>query len=491
MTILSTLSFVVMIMTSVEAHAHPQTLFAPFESAAGIQDRIEKFVGHDFYKPLSVLEPFVPLKASVKDQPWSGSYWPLYEGGPARPYAENKFTKKKLHDNYNSYEGRLRDIQKKIAKGKLSDRDLDNLSPTEKYDLYLGDTQFTLSQNVWQSLSESEQNRKKKEIKDWEGMCHGWAPASAYTPRPSHSFTLTSLDGRYSLNFYPDDVKALLTLLWANSLIQDDTLVEGLRCKTNFPERDQTSGKVTNTSCKGVNPGVLHLSILGLIGMKQSSFVINRDNDDQIWNQSVTGYQFHYYNLKTNASGNLLSSVVPIAQFDDPFRAFRSPKSAYLVGVDMTLNYASETDPSHQDVDSVSDDVIETLHMRYDLELDHYYNVIGGEYVNDDGDYGSNYSSIPTYPAFIWRFHSDNPYAASIVDSKLSTVTSSQFSSSLLLPLSQQASTFRYTRYAMSEDGDGDVAIHDEHGNSVVAGRELRPQPLAAVVNFFLKLARP
>ncbi len=456
------------------------------EEAVGIQDRIAKFVGPDFYRPLTVLDTMVPLNGKVKEQPWSGSYWPLYQGGPARPYAERGFNRGRFKGNLNQYVDRLKDLRKQ----RYSQKDLDNMSPTEKYDLYIGDPNFTLSTAVWTSLSESDASRGRREkIEDWEGMCHGWAPAAAYSKRPTHPISVTSLNGRYNINFYPDDLKALSTLLWANSLVQDDTVVEGIRCKTNFPSRDGFSGKVTTLRCKGVNPGVLHLSLLGMVGQKQTSFIINRNNDEEVWNQPVSSYEMYYFNIKTGAQGNLQNSLTPISGSSDPFVAFRSPKAAYLVGVDMMINYTSETDPSHQSSDSAANDKIETLHVRYDLELDKDYNVLGGEYVDEEGAYGANSRYIPNYPAFMWRFRSENPFASSIVDMKLFEMGPNAVNSSSLVPLSFQASNFRYTRYAIDEDGELDRLVFDEQGKPVVSNHELRPQPIAKIVNSLLDLA--
>ena len=462
--------------------------FSLNEEAVGIQERVAKFVDPDFYRPLTVLDQIVPNAAKAKEQPWSGSYWPLYQGGPARPYAERGYNHKRFGDNFSDFQDRLGDLARYSSRGRFSARDLDRLSPTEKYDLYLGDSNFTLSRAVWASLDESDKSRKKK-IETWEGMCHGWSPAAAYSKRPTHPITVPSLDGRFQLNFYPDDIKALATLLWANSLIQDDAVVEGIRCKTNYPDRDRMSGKVTTLRCKGVNPGVFHLSMLGMIGQKHSSFVINRNNDQEVWNQPVAGYKFYYFNTKTGVSGNLANSVIELKSFNDPFVAFRSPKSVYLVGVDMVIDYTSETNPSHQDTDGPANDNVEQLHVRYDLELDKDYNVLGGEWVDEDGAYGANSRYIPNYPAFMWRFHSENPYASSVVDAKLAALAPDAVNSSSLVPLSAEASSFRYIRYAIDEDGELDRMLYDAAGNAIVAGNELRPQPIARIVNQLQDLA--
>jgi hypothetical protein len=298
--------------------------------------------------------------------------------------------------------------------------------------------------------------------------------------RPTKKFTVASIDGRFNIPFYPDDMKALGSLLWANSLIQDNSMVEGIRCDTNNPAIDYGSGKVLRTRCKGVNPGVWHLSVLGLIGEKHMPFIINKNNDIEIWNQPVTGYDFKYYNPKTNETGNVETVAVLEKSYDDGFAAFRDPKTVYIVGVDMEFHYMDETEPSHAETDDQTKDSVKNMHMKYELELDAGYNVLGGEWApTDDRDR----RWIPNYPAFMWRFKSDYPIAESIMDIKVPDVNDPGFHDvSLMRGLSAGASAFRYQKYRIDDTGDTDKLALDDKGNIIPEGLELRPQPLGKVV---------
>lgn len=455
------------------------------EGAAHIQDRVNRFVNSDHaYRSLLDYQSKVGFSGSSAFQPWSSTFWPLDQGMAAFAYADKGGHRHNFGSNQMNFNSRMKTLTRRIENNRLSEYDLDTMSPTEKYDLFLGDTNFTLSRAIWQSLAEHEKSTKRKKIQDWEGVCHGWSPAAVYMRRPQKKFTVSSIDGRFSIPFYPDDLKALGSLLWANSLVQDHSIVEGIRCDTNGPQVDYGSGKVLRTRCKGVNPGVWHLVVLGLIGEKHMGFIINKNNDIEIWNQPATGFEFKYYNPKTEATGKVEEVSIPVKQYDDAYVKFRDPNTAYIVGVDMNFKYIDETEPAHEETDDPSRDAVATMHMRYELELDAGYNVLGGEWTWTN-DQERKY--IPNYPAFMWRFQSDYPMALSIMDVK--TTADYKTDPTLMRALSAGASSFRYQRYEIDDTGDVDVLKLDENGKPIPAGLELRPQPIGRVVYDLFKLA--
>ena len=453
------------------------------EGAAGIQDRVNRFVNSDHaYRSLLDYQTTVGYSGWVAYQPWSSTYWPLRQGMAANAYADKGGHTRWFGINQMNFDMRMGSLKDHLENSRRSENTIDTMSPTEKYDLYLGDTDFTLSKQVWKSLEEHSKGTKGK-IKDWEGVCHGWAPAAAFMKRPQKMFTTQSLDGKYSIPFYPDDMKALGSLLWANSLIQDTSMVEGIRCDTDNPDMDASSGKVLRTRCKGVNPGVWHMIVLGLIGEKHRPFVINKNNDIEIWNQPVTGYDFKYYNVSTGATGKLEDMVVSEKTYGatDSFSKFRDPSTAYIVGVDMNFKYIDETEPSHVETDDPSKDSVAIMHMKYELELDAGYNVLGGEWAQEDDQ---DRSYIPNYPAFMWRFPSDYPIAESIMDAKIPAATDPLFhDAAYMRGLSIGASSFRYQHYMIDDTGDTDKLELDENGKPIPAkGMELKPQPLGRVI---------
>lgn len=469
-----TATAILALAAATKAHAGPE------EAPSDLSARVARFTGQDLSKtPITALDLQLGSKGKTKDQPWSGSYWALYNGSVAWPYSIEGTHYKRFRANKNVFEERLPALRASAARGAIDAKTIDSLSATEKYDLYLGDTDFTLTRAVWQAIQE--QSDFKRGVEEWEGICHGWATASAYVKRPSHKIVVPSLNGKFLIPFYPDDLKALVTLLWANSLIQDFTKSEGLRCHTNTPEI-QENGKVLDRTCKGVNPALWHLTVLSLVGKQQKPFIINKNNDKEIWNQPVSHYEIRYFNPKRGRYGSLEDSIISTRRSWDNFSEFRGNSTSYLVGVEMKLHYISETDPEHRETDGKEKDLIETMTLRYDLELDEQKRIVGGEWLY--GDEGPRYGSgsgfggwgeldefkPPVYPGFIWRFQSETPIAMSVADSEIPLAGIQTLPESARLALARKAASFRYNLFDF------------ELEKPEVYRRELRPQPLGAVV---------
>src|SRR5690606_16533967 len=109
----------------------------------------------------------------------------------------------------------------------------------------------------------------------WEGICHGWAVAAGIVPRPTQTVWVKLPNGK-NMPFYPNDIKALASLLWANSDVQGQVLVEGLRCNRKFPDRDKhgryidierdPNDKELLPRCADVHPAIFHLALVNIVG---------------------------------------------------------------------------------------------------------------------------------------------------------------------------------------------------------------------------------
>jgi hypothetical protein len=304
-----------------------------------------------------------------------------------------------------------------------------------------------------------------------------------------------SLDGKYLIPFYPDDLKALSTLLWANSLIQDHTVSQGLRCKTKHPDYDMITGHVNDSSCSGVDPGDFHVSVLEMIGARKTPFIINRSNNTQVWNQPIAAYNLEYYSPATGETGNLSDVMMPKNSFQDPYSDYRNKATVSIVGVHMVLKYTSENIPDHTETDSTSDDTIKKLELYYDLELDANKQIVGGEWRGSNDmvhlypayrathQNQSNERSIPTYPGFIWKFDTKDPVAYSIADPSLPQTDLTKIDHASLIAASRQAAHFTYHHYKYDDNGN---SVRDASGNLVIERDEVKPQPLQKVVKFLV-----
>lgn len=236
----------------------------------------------------------------------------------------------------------------------------------------------------------------------WEGICHGWSTASGIVPRPRKSVTFKLRDGR-DLKFYPEDIKGLVSYMWANSLIQDGRwydnqgkpqgggiLMQGLRCNEKSPKTDEWgryydskpdafSGK-HEARCVGVHPAIWHLGLVNIVGKQGRSFIVERKVKAAVDNHPLYKYEMEYFNPYTGREvKNIMDAVKPITK-SDQFRDFRSSKAKYIVGVETEMVYLDWERPQRKETNSEEDDTDVEKTMFYDLELDENYNIVGGQW---------------------------------------------------------------------------------------------------------------
>lgn len=350
----------------------------------------------------------------AKSQPWGGPYWPLYQGLIGNNY-HNKdyktffFTILRNVDwkrNVSDFKKRSLKLYPKIYQ--LSEKDLSKLSPSEKYDLLLGDTNFDLTKKLWHFTEKWGYEKKwgflssieipnnfripksNKLMALWEGICHGWAVAAGHMPRPEKTVFVTLPNGK-KMPFYPNDIKALISLMWANSTIQSNVIFEGNRCNKKFPDRDKFGRYIDVKKdrndleliprCADVHPGIFHVSLINIMGIEKRSFVIDKTPEAPITNQPVSAYELEYFNPKSGRSGNLEQSVLKRKDYPkDPYQSSRTPESTQIVGVEVKLHYTNWEFPRMSETNKESDDSIKGFKFIYDLELDESGNVVGGQW---------------------------------------------------------------------------------------------------------------
>src|SRR5262249_15854486 len=122
--------------------------------------------------------------------------------------------------------------------------EVDLLSPSEKYDLLLGQMAAPLTESNWNE-GRSCYDRDGS-VETWMGICHGWSPASYMLPRPKRVVTIPSADKRFTIRFFPSDLKALGSLLWASA--RTPTRFIGGRCNDKQPKTD-ANGRVLSDAC--------------------------------------------------------------------------------------------------------------------------------------------------------------------------------------------------------------------------------------------------
>jgi hypothetical protein len=378
-----------------ERHSPSNPRGSAEEDASPAQnDRAEDVVIHpeSMVYRLEEMEKLGLTEGKALKQPWSGDYWAFYKGTLAARYADPEFPQDKdwkVNQDYVSAPGRSRG--EIFAAGKLDA--INQLSPAEKYDLLVdvaNPNRGGLTSRMWnqgRSYYESEGT-----VADWMGICDGWAPAAFMLSRPTHAVTVLAADDETPITFYPHDIKALASQLWASGSYDYHAQI-GSRCDDKKPPMDQ-NGRIRSEECFDVNPATVHLTLTHQLGAQRASLVMDASFDYEVWNQPLSGYRYSYFNPKTlKPVATLAEATVLREDFEsDKFAKYRSDDSVAVVGIAMDLSYINEDEhPKAMLDDDQSRDLVATARYLYDVELDKSGQIIGGEW----------YTNL--HPDFFWR----------------------------------------------------------------------------------------
>ncbi|MBF0315968.1 MAG: hypothetical protein HQK52_21285 [Oligoflexia bacterium] len=292
----------------------------------------------------------LPTKAKIQKLPWSDSYWPSFKGGLAHRYKIDTVATQTV-----PRERLLSFSEEKIAL----------LSPAEKYDIYCGRYNYPLTKS---ELQRTDEIRRTPEGSEWEGLCHGWAPAAVNFEEPK-CVTLTNSDG-LKIPFGSSDIKGLLTYFQGE-------VCSGSECSAGARSEDVYPTIVDKSAFNDINPGAFHLILTNLIKSGQG-FVSDRTSDRQVWNQPVFGYE---YTIKS--------------ENNKPSYNNRAPATVKEVTVEMRVDWVAEVGASDQAYSGTEKEKesIAFSNYNYVLELDASGNIIGGRWLGN---------SKKEHPDFIW-----------------------------------------------------------------------------------------
>lgn len=352
---------------------------AAIESSDRAEDLTDN--GDNLVNDLDTMDEKRMHQQTLKKHPWSDNYWPIYAGILGNRYADED--KKDSAD----WKEQKNFVEEFPVSYYLEKNLTDLLSPSEKYDLLVGDKKLSLTKRMWQEGQSYYDNSGKVEY--WMGICHGWAPASYMLDRPQNKISVVASDGKTVVNFFPSDIKALASLLWANAGVSNRFI--GSRCNAKEPKKDDI-GRITDSECFDTNPGTWHMAIVNQIGFSKRSFVMDATYDYEVWNQPVLGYEYTYFNPQTEMTSESWKEVaLDLKDYtSDKFSKYRAPKTDKIVGVQMKVTYVVETAPDHSESNSDEMDASNTVYYRYDLELDKAGKIIGGEWYSN------------AHPDFLW-----------------------------------------------------------------------------------------
>jgi hypothetical protein len=128
-------------------------------------------------------------------------------------------------------------------------------------------------------------------IPSWFGLCNGWAGFAASEVAPVSAVV------RNGATFYPNDIEALMTLLYGDEL---DYREIGDRCDQTTPTVNSV-GRDTDLTCRNINAGAFHVLMANLIGLRSGRLVVNENASGEVWNRPVMSYSV----TNTNPDGTI------------------------------------------------------------------------------------------------------------------------------------------------------------------------------------------
>lgn len=289
----------------------------------------------------------LPAEGAMDYNPkaWSGDYWASNKGG----------INFRWNSNYPSpfnYSSPTLSALRSYDRARIA-----ALSPSEKYDIFAGRYDYPLKNEVWKTVSPT--------AKDWEGICHGWAPASLHHPEPV-AVNATNDDG-IVIPFGSSDIKALLSYYYATKTDTDGTTYAGLRC--DFGR--WTGGR--NECEQDLNAGAFHIIMSNLLGIKHQGFIADVDRYDEVWNQPVIGY-------RTRA----------ISGYAKPSRT-AARTAVWEIKMETQFYYTDESVNSTWTLWGTTGQKLVYRIYQYTLEIDSKGDIVGGEWITKDR------------PDFLWK----------------------------------------------------------------------------------------
>ena len=231
----------------------------------------------------------LPLTGAIQNDGrfWSGDYWALRKGNINYRWHDPKPA------GFN-----LKSPTMEEAK-RMSLAELSHLSPTEKYDLFIGRYDYPLRQQV--------EKIANKKAESWEGICHGWAPASMNHKEP-FAKGARNPDG-ILIPFGASDIKALISYYYAYGF-DAPTHQMGWRCYHD--ERDDEWGETPRDTedCKeDFNAGAFHIVMANKIAMRNEGVIIDIMRGPEVWNHPIVSYSSRVLKYKGAARDSARGTV--------------------------------------------------------------------------------------------------------------------------------------------------------------------------------------
>lgn len=357
--------------------------------------------------------------------------------------------------------------------------------------------------------------KKNQFIAWWEGICHGWATAATRIMRPRKAVDFTLNDGR-KLRFYPTDIKALVSLLWANSLIQDNknvingqnvgggVLYQGLRCNLKSPKQDlwgryydsepDPFTKKRDPRCVGIHPAKWHLGLINLIGKHGRSFVVERKVGEEVDNHPIFKYKMRYFNPYNGIARPNINDNIKRINKNDQFKQFRHPEARYIVGVDLNFYYIDWTRPNRYMTDKEDFDTVTKKKVYYDLELNAKMEIVGGQWRAVKSGFPRDNTHVNrNQPDFFWTISNEYKHFFKNIEDLEAWTDTSKAPPASWKDAAKAAHNFHYQKKFSYGTGQK-CQVKDLRTKEIrlvsCEFEEPRPQPLVNLVNKLVELSQ-
>jgi hypothetical protein len=330
----------------------------------------------------------LPTEGSVSNEhiPWSDSYWPKNRGGAA--YRWKQFAKEDARQDLSPAEAQQIFMNYHLASEaellNMTQDQLDELSPTEKFDIYHGKFNYPITKGYlkpgWFKKLFNKKMVNSKNDAYWEGYCNAWSAVSLHYPEPAPvSKTVMVRNHPITINFGSGDIKALMVASYAEQLgnnpqighfcqntysFPGTKMFKGKEVFTQYPDTDglmmsdyasyvqkfqddvrrlgynpvaginaadpNLAANLLNNfnkdlNCTDTDPGAFHVVMANQLGLMKEGFIIDKTTDKEIWNQPV--FKF-------------VSKVIGAV----PLSPGQAATAASAVRVKTTIYYADDTD---------------------------------------------------------------------------------------------------------------------------------------------------
>jgi hypothetical protein len=311
----------------------------------------------------------LPTRAtlSIDKTPWADTNWPGMNSGKnwrwSAPAGQQKI------DEYNYDHPTLADLRK-MSKEKIS-----QLSPLEKFSIYIGDYEHFLPGAYIADYVPGQDPF-------WAGVCEEWSVA-ALNYREPQAIEITNKDG-VVLPFASSDIKALLAeyvgtgeavaLTGSQGMEADDfwDYAEKMRSLTQYFGED-CDPEVPKT-CNDIDPRTFHLLVTNFIGLKNTGFVLDMWTKDKIDKRSYFQPVFAYSSRRINSSSTSIEYEMVVTTAAD------------IVDTDSEFTDTA-TKPQHtpRNVHLASGKNITTSKtFRYKLDINTRGEIMSGQWIGDD-----------------------------------------------------------------------------------------------------------